>query len=49
MLLSASGAGIRPLATSKNFLALKEKAKRGVGEVAKKLKENFGVALNLDK
>ena len=43
MLFSASGHSIPRAATSKNFLALK-KAKGGVGEVAKKMKENFGVA-----
>lgn len=38
------GRGHPPASNSQKFSYLKRKAKRGVGEVAKKLKENFGVA-----
>jgi hypothetical protein len=41
---SASGAGIRPRATPKNFLTITKEAEGGTGEAAKMLKGNFGVA-----
>lgn len=38
------GCGHPPASNSQKFSCLKRKAKGGVGEVAKNMKENFGVA-----